>query len=279
MRGDDLTTGVKPYNIVIITLDAHAAGPVARAGVTLQQDFPGLNVTVHAAAEWAETPDALDETRARIAEADMIVANLLFLEEHIRPILDDLHAVRDRLDGMIGVIADAEIIKLTKLGRLDMSQPASGMMKLMKKLRGGSKPNSDSGEKRMKQLRRLPRILRMIPGKAQDLRSWFLVMQYWLGGSDDNIEQMVRYLLGKYAASRPDWLGAEAAAPLEYPEVALYHPDLPDRITTDPDQIKGPKNPVCACCRHSPGASTGAQRLPSSLPARAADRRSTCCCR
>ena len=244
MRGDDVTTGVKPYNIVIITLDSHAAGPVARAGLRLVQDFPGLTVTVHAAAEWAETPDALAETRARIAEADMVVANLLFLEEHIRPVLADLQAVRDRVDGMIGVIADAEIIKLTKLGRLDMAQPASGMMKLMKKLRGGSKPNSDSGEKRMKQLRRLPRILRLIPGKAQDLRSWFLVMQYWLGGSDDNIEQMVRYLLGKYAATRPQWLGAQAAEPLEYPEVALYHPDLKDRITTDPADIKGPKNPV-----------------------------------
>ncbi|MCM2562058.1 magnesium chelatase subunit H [Lutimaribacter sp. EGI FJ00015] len=244
MRGDDVTAGIRPYNIVIITLDAHAAGPVARAGVNLVQDFPGLSVSVHAAAEWAETPDALAETKARIAEADMIVANLLFLEEHIRPIIDDLHAVRDRLDGMIGVIADAEIIKLTKLGRLDMSQPASGMMKLMKKLRGGSKPNSDSGEKRMKQLRRLPRILRMIPGKAQDLRSWFLVMQYWLGGSDDNIEQMVRYLLGKYAATRPEWLGAQAAEPQEYPEVALYHPDLADRITTEPADIKGPDKPV-----------------------------------
>ena len=117
MRGDDVTSGVKPYNIVIITLDSHAAGPVARAGLRLVQDFPGLTVTVHAAAEWAETPAALAETKARIAEADMVVANLLFLEEHIRPILDDLRAVRDRVDGMIGVIADADIIKLTKLLR------------------------------------------------------------------------------------------------------------------------------------------------------------------
>ncbi|MFD1509901.1 magnesium chelatase subunit H [Lacimonas salitolerans] len=244
MRGDEITMGVKPYNIVIITMDSHAAGPVARAGIKLVQDFPGLTVSVHAAAEWAETPDALAETKARIAEADMIVANLLFLEEHIKPIIDDLHAVRDRLDGMVGVIADAEIIRMTRLGKLDMSKPASGLMKLMKRLRGSSKPSSDSGEKRMKQLRRLPKILKRIPGKAQDLRSWFLVMQYWLGGSDDNIEQMVRYLLGKYARTRPQWLGAEAAEPQEYPEVALYHPDLADRITIDPADIKGPDNAV-----------------------------------
>ncbi len=237
----DNVVDIRPYNIAIITLDSHAAGPVARASVNLAQDYPGLNVSVHAAATWAETPEALIEAKKAVAEADMVVANLLFLEEHIQPIMPDLIAVRDRLDGMIGVIADAEIIKLTKLGKLDMSKPASPLMQLLKRL----KPKSDdspveTGEKRMAQLKRLPKLLKMIPGKAQDLRSWFLVMQYWLGGSDDNVEQMVRYLLSKYATSRPDFMGGEAAQPIEYPDVALYHPDLPQRITEDPADIPGP---------------------------------------
>ena len=224
----------RAYNIAIITLDSHAAGPVARASLNLAKDFPGLSVTVHAAAEWAETPQALVETKQAIADADMVVANLLFLEEHIQPIIGDLRAVRDKVDGMVGVIADAEIIKLTKIGKLDMGKPASGLMKLLKSLKPKSEDSEvEKGEKRMQQLRRLPKMLKLVPGKAQDLRSWFLVMQYWLGGSDDNIESMVRYLLGKYAKGREEWLGAEAEAPIEYPDVALYHPDLPQRITTD----------------------------------------------
>ncbi|NDC89343.1 MAG: hypothetical protein EB075_11180, partial [Bacteroidetes bacterium] len=52
----------RAYNIAVITLDHHAAGPVARASVRLAQDYPGLRVTVHAAATWAETPEALAET-------------------------------------------------------------------------------------------------------------------------------------------------------------------------------------------------------------------------
>ena len=236
---------IPAYNIAIITLDSHAAGPVARASLRLAQDFPGLIVTVHAAAEWAENPQALVEAKTAIANAHMIVANLLFLEEHVKPIIDDLHAARDRVDGMIGVIADGEIIKLTKLGKLDMSAPASGLMKILKTLKPKSKASeTEKGEKRMQQLRRLPKILKLIPGKAQDLRSWFLVMQYWLGGSDDNIEQMVRYLLGKYANGRQEWLGAEGALPVEYPDVALYHPDLPHRITEDARDIPGPAQPV-----------------------------------
>ena len=48
--------------------------------------------------------------------------------------------------------------------------------------------------------RRLPKILKYIPGKAQDLRAWFLCMQYWLGGSDDNVEAMIRFLISRYAS-------------------------------------------------------------------------------
>ncbi|MBL3704336.1 magnesium chelatase subunit H [Sulfitobacter sp. BDSS02] len=228
---DDFNITAKAYNVVIITLDSHAAGPVTRASLRLAQDFPGLRVTVHAAAEWGENPETLQKAKVAIASADMILANLLFLEEHVRQILPDLKARRDHVDGMIGVIADAEIVKLTRLGQLDMAKPASSMMKLVKRLRGSSAPSTESGAKKMQMLRRLPRILRFLPGKAQDLRSWFLVMQYWLAGSDDNIEAMVRYLLGRYA-NRPEWQGAEAAAPVEYPEAGLYHPDLPTRITT-----------------------------------------------
>jgi cobalamin biosynthesis Mg chelatase CobN len=76
-------------------------------------------------------------------------------------------------------------------------------MKLLKKLRGSKEPSANSGEKQMKLLRRLPKILKFIPGKAQDLRAWFLTMQYWLGGSDDNVEQMVRFLSAPTPMTRP----------------------------------------------------------------------------
>ena len=51
----------------------------------------------------------------------------------------------------------------------------------------------------MKMLRRLPKILRFIPGTAQDVRAYFLTLQYWLAGSDDNIANMVRFLVDRYA--------------------------------------------------------------------------------
>ena len=242
MRGDG--DNIPGYRVVIVTLDSHAAGPAARVSERLSGEFPGLNVSVHAAAEWAENPAALEEARIAVRHGDIIVANLLFIEEHITAILPALQARRDSCDAMISVISAREVVQLTRMGELDMMKPATGPMKLLKKLRGSKEPSANSGEKQMKLLRRLPKILKFIPGKAQDLRAWFLTMQYWLGGSDDNVEQMIRFLIGSYASDRA-FKGARAAAPIDYLEVGLYHPDLPGhRITTNPADLPQPANPV-----------------------------------
>jgi magnesium chelatase subunit H len=229
---DDLHLTEASYRVVVITLDAHAAGPAARITRRLGQDFPGLAVSVHAAAEWGENPSSLTRAKLALQDADIVIANLLFLEEHIVAIEADLAAARERADAFVGMIADAKIVRMTKLGDLDMSRPASGAMALLKKLRGTKEPSAQSGEKQMRMLRRLPKILRFIPGRAQDLRAWFLSMQYWLGGSDDNIEQMLRFLIGRYGR-RTDWRGATSKAPVDYPDVGLYHPRVKGRIVTD----------------------------------------------
>jgi magnesium chelatase subunit H len=221
-----------PYRVVVVTLDAHAAGPAERVTGRLARDFPGLTVEVHAAAGWSEDPAAAEAAARAVATADIVIANLLFLEEHVQAILPALRAARGRADAVIGIISDPAIVGATHMGELDMARPASGVAKLLKRLRGSSKPSGASGARQMAMLRRLPKILRFVPGRAQDLRAWFLTMQYWLGGSDDNVEQMVRFLVGRYAAR---WQGARAAAPVEYPEVGLWHPST--GIVTDAGKL------------------------------------------
>jgi magnesium chelatase subunit H len=245
MRGDVSiqSSGAKTgYSVVIVTLDAHAAGPAARVAPRLQASFPGLSLSIHAAAEWAETPAALDEAKAAVEGADLVISNLLFIEEHINAILPELQAASARCDAFVGMIADPAIVKLTRMGDLDMSKPASGPMALLKKLRGSNKElSANNGESQMKMLRTLPKMLKFIPGKAQDLRAWFLSMQYWLGGSDDNLEQMIRYLVSRYARNAA-WHKVTAKPPVDYAEVGLYHPELKSRITTDLADLPRPKD-------------------------------------
>jgi hypothetical protein len=51
------------------------------------------------------------------------------------PILPDI-ARAAPAGRLVGIIADPQIVKLTRMGDLDMSQPASGAMAFLKKLRG-----------------------------------------------------------------------------------------------------------------------------------------------
>jgi magnesium chelatase subunit H len=96
----------------------------------------------------------------------------------------------------------------------------------------------------MKLLRRLPKILRFIPGKAQDLRAWFLTMQYWLAGRTTMSSRWCGFSSAPMPMTRA-FKGARAAAPIDYPDVGLYHPDLPGhRIVTDVADLPNPENPV-----------------------------------
>ena len=72
MRADAPLTGTRiSYNIVVVTLDQHVAGPAARIAPRLVRDFPGLTITIHAAAEWAENPAALARCKADLQTADI----------------------------------------------------------------------------------------------------------------------------------------------------------------------------------------------------------------
>jgi magnesium chelatase subunit H len=234
---------IMPYRIAIVTLDSHNARPCERALENMCVDYPGLEVDIFAAATWSDNPNEFDKAKEAIERADLIVANLLFLEEHVKPLLPVIEARRDHCDAVVGIICDAALVKQTRMGSLDMHAPESGTMALLKRLRGSSKPSTETGEKKMQMLRRLPKILKYIPGKAQDLRAWFLCMQYWLGGTDENIEAMLRFLISRYAGVS-EWRGGTVPSPIEYPDVGLYHPDLADRITVDADELPVVENPI-----------------------------------
>ena len=76
MRADAPLTGTKVgYNVVVVTLDQHAAGPAARIAPRLAKDFPGLNVSIHASAEWAENPASLQRCKDALKTADLVIAN------------------------------------------------------------------------------------------------------------------------------------------------------------------------------------------------------------
>ncbi|HBB56407.1 MAG TPA: magnesium chelatase subunit H [Hyphomonadaceae bacterium] len=234
-----------PIRVVILTLDHHAAGAVREAEGDLRRDLPGLRLSLHAAADWGDHPEKLAAAKAAIAGADIIFANMMFIEDHIQAVLPDMQARREACDAMVVIMSAGEIIKLTRLGAFRMDQPQKGPIALLKKLRGAKSNNASSGAGQMKMLRQLPKILRFIPGKAQDVRAYFLVMQYWLTGSRENLANLVRFLIERYADGprRALRVLVKSAPPVEHPDVGLYHPDLPAKITTRLEALPHPPRP------------------------------------
>ncbi len=222
-----------PIRVVIVTLDSHLASAVDRARAVLQADYPGLDLSLHSASEWGSDPQALADCREAIAQGDIVIATMLFMEDHIQAVLPALEARAPDCDAMIVCMSAGEVIKLTRMGKFAMGGEQTGFMALLKKLRGSKKPQASSGANQMAMLRRLPKILRFIPGTAQDVRAYFLTLQYWLAGSDDNVVNMVRFLIGRYAAGEREGLReiTKGDPPQDYPETGVYHPRLKTRLT------------------------------------------------
>ncbi len=225
--------------VVIVTLDNHLSGSVERAAAQFAREGSGISIDFHAASDWDRNPAALNKCREDIARGDIVIATMLFLEDHINAVLPALTARREECDAMLGIMSASDVVKLTRLGEYRMDKPASGPIALLKKLRGSSKPGQSGGAGQMKMLRRLPKILRFIPGAAQDVRAYFLTLQYWLAGSDDNVVNMVRALVDRYAdGERRDLRGTmKASQPIEYPELGVYHPALPERMTENVNRL------------------------------------------
>jgi magnesium chelatase subunit H len=224
---------VTPIRVVVVTMDSHLTGAAMSARAVLRHELPGLELAVHAADEWGADPAALAVCLDDIGRADIVIATMLFLDDHIRAVLPALERRRDACDAMLCMMSAGEVMRLTRIGRFTMSGETRGPLALLKRLRGKSSGSGSSGQGQMRMLRRLPQMLRFIPGTAQDVRAYFLALQYWLGGSQENIANLVRMLVRRYAAGpRAPLAGTlKVAPPVQYPEIGLYHPEARGRIT------------------------------------------------
>ncbi|MCP9223833.1 cobaltochelatase subunit CobN [Erythrobacter sp. LQ02-29] len=221
--------------MVVLTLDAHLRAALEEAAMAVRRDLPGFRLDVFVASGWSGDATRAQAANEAIARADIVVAHMLFMEEHYLPVIDALRARRDVCAALVGCLSAGPVVELTKLGGFRAGPgEAKGPMAWLKRLKGSRRPGkATSGERQMRMLRRLPKLLRLIPGTAQDLRAYLLTLGYLLAGSAINMEGLLRHLLHRYAGG----VVGEPPLPREYPETALYHPRLPERIGTEAKKL------------------------------------------
>jgi magnesium chelatase subunit H len=232
-----------PIRVVVVTLDNHIAGAVERAREQLRDELPGLELSLHAATSFCD-PRAAEACRSDIARGDIVFANMLFLEDQIKAVIPALEARRETCDAMVCAMSAGEVMRQTRMGGFRMDGSSRGPLALLKRLRGksGGGTSKDGGGGQMAMLRTLPKFLKFLPGKAQDLRNYFLTLAYWLSGSSDNLADLIRLLVSSYADGPRRGLRGSLTIkpPREYPETGLYHPRLEQRMTESVSDLPRP---------------------------------------
>ena len=67
-------------------------------------------------------PAALERCRADIARGDIVIATMLFLEEHIRAVLPALRRAATTATRWCACMSAGEVVRLTRIGSFDMSE-------------------------------------------------------------------------------------------------------------------------------------------------------------
>ncbi|CAN1125044.1 Magnesium-chelatase subunit ChlH, chloroplastic [Linum perenne] len=161
-----------------------------------------------------------------LEDANVFIGSLIFIEELALKVKSAVEKERDRLDAVLVFPSMPEVMRLNKLGSFSMSQlgqSKSPFFQLFKKKKQGA----GFADSMLKLVRTLPKVLKYLPSdKAQDARLYILSLQFWLGGSPDNLQNFVKMISGSYI---PALKGQkmEYSDPVLFLDTGIWHPLAP----------------------------------------------------
>ncbi len=218
---------------VYVVLEPQYQSALTQAAISLNaQDGPiGIELCGYLIEELRDEQNYADFQKD-IAEADVFIGSLIFIEDLAQKIVDAVSPHRDRLKAAVVFPSMPEVMRLNKLGSFSMAQlgqsksAIAGFMKKRKEAGGAGFQDA-----MLKLLNTLPTVLKYLPvEKAQDARSFMLSFQYWLGGTPDNLRNFLLMLADKYVfpASEGDGRPELAVAdPEVFPDLGIWHPLAP----------------------------------------------------
>ena len=176
-------------------------------------------------------PVNFEQFKKDMAEANIFIGSLIFVQELADKVVEVVEPLRDKLDAVCVFPSMPAVMKLNKIGTFTMAsmgQSKNVMMDFMKK----NKPKGTSFQDGMlKLVRTLPKVLKYLPGdKAQDARSFMMSLQYWLGGSPENIEALLLNLAKNYVGEikAAGYLTeVKVKEPVVIPDMGIWHPVAP----------------------------------------------------
>jgi magnesium chelatase subunit H len=217
--------------VVYVVLEPQYQGALSAAVRSLNAHHPKLAIELSGyLIEELRHPDNYAEFQADLAQANIFIASLIFLEDLADKVVAAVEPVRDRLDVAVVFPSMPQVMRLNKMGSFSMAQlgqSKSVIGEFMKKRR--QKQGAGFEDAMLKLLRTLPQVLKYLPmDKAQDARNFMLSFQYWLGGNAENLENFLLMLADRYVFPGQNINhGMDYKEPQVFPDMGIWHPLAP----------------------------------------------------
>ena len=222
------TNGRSLLKVVYVVLEPQYQSSLSAAVNAINKNNPKLSIEISGyLIEELRNPENYAEFQRDVAEANLFIASLIFIEDLADKVVEAVKPHRDNLDAVVVFPSMPQVMRLNKLGSFSMAQlgqSKSAIAQFMRKRKENS--GASFQDAMLKLLRTLPQVLKYLPvEKAQDARNFMLSFQYWLGGSSENLENFLVMLAHKY--SYPDLFGdkqVDYKDPVVYPDMGVWHP-------------------------------------------------------
>ena len=210
--------------VVYVVLEPQYQSALSAAVRSINQNQPDIAIDISGyLIEELRDPQNYEAFQQDIAQANIFIASLIFIEDLADKVVAAVQPHRDRLDAAVVFPSMPQVMRLNKLGSFSMAQlgqSKSAIAQFMKKRKAKSGSSFQDGM--LKLLQTLPKVLKYMPiDKAQDARNFMLSFQYWLGGSSQNLENFLLMLADKYVLKGKT---LEFKDPVVYPDMGIWHP-------------------------------------------------------
>ncbi|MBZ8179216.1 magnesium chelatase subunit H [Oscillatoria salina] len=233
----DNLNGRSLVKVVYVVLEPQYQSTLSAAVRSLNENYTNVAFEISGyLIEELRDKDNYEDFKRDIAEANIFIASLIFIEDLADKVVEAVQPHRDRLDAAVVFPSMPQVMRLNKLGSFSMAQlgqSKSAIAQFMRKRKEQSGSSFQDGM--LKLLRTLPKVLKYMPiDKAQDARNFMLSFQYWLGGSDENLANFLLMLADKYVLKSKDGQPGSVARenikysdPVVYPDMGIWHPLAP----------------------------------------------------
>lgn len=219
-------------HFIFLTMEATNNGTVAAAATALNERYgTGLRTSVFSLG-LHNSPATWRRLEEELPEADFVFGSMLFSEEVVRPLLPLLEPLACPV---CIITSNPALVEMTRLGRFTLRKPKESEETapgLFSKWMGKLKPRHSNGEsqRQLALARNVSKVMKHLPGKARDIHTFIAAHQFWLNGSQENLERFLALLIDRYAEGWKGKLPQED--PLFYPDAGIIHPGTDEHFSS-----------------------------------------------